>query len=109
MSSPVRLAAVKKAHAVRKKRKRAVAIHISLTDEEHDEFRRIAAEHGMLDRELLMNSVRAFKTITRRMEIAEASVVLLAARLEKLEQSSQPTVIIPQERADYAARTGRAV
>lgn len=81
-----RLAAIKGSHALRKKRKRSAALHITVTEGEREEFRQIAERHGMLDRELLMNAVRAFKTTTQRLDSAEARLTLLEARLDKLEQ-----------------------
>lgn len=85
-TNPKRLAAIKDSHALRKKRKRSAALHIAVTDAEREEFREIAERHGMLDRELLMNAVRMFKTTTQRIDVTEARLTLLEARLGKLEQ-----------------------
>ena len=79
-----RLDAVRAAAADRKKRLRSAALHITLTEAERAEFKRIAEEHGMLDRELLVNAMRAFKTGTRRLEVVEARLVLLGERLEEV-------------------------
>lgn len=83
---PKRLAAIRESHVKRKKRKRSAALHIAVTDAEREEFRQVAEQHGMLDRELLMNAIRAFKTANQRLDVAEAHLTLLAARLDKLEQ-----------------------
>lgn len=77
-----RLAAVRESHDRRKRRLRSAALHIALTDAERDEFRKLCEEHGMLDRELLMNSIRAFKTLGQRVELLEAKVTLLDAYLK---------------------------
>lgn len=79
-TNPKRLAAIKESHAVRKKRKRSAALHITVTEAEREEFRQVAERHGMLDRELLMNAVRAFKTMTQRLDVVEARLTLLEAR-----------------------------
>jgi len=79
-----RLDAVRAGAADRKKRRRSAALHITLTEAERAEFKRIAEEHGMLDRELLVNAMRAFKTGTRRLEVVEARLVLLGERLDEV-------------------------
>lgn len=79
-----RLDAIRAGAADRKKRRRSAALHITLTEAERAEFKRIAEEHGMLDRELLVNAMRAFKTGTRRLEVVEARLVLLGERLEEV-------------------------
>lgn len=76
-ANPRRMTAIRESADRRKKRKRSAALHITLTEAEREEFRRVADEHGMLDRELLINSVRAFKTLTKRLELLEARVTLL--------------------------------
>ena len=79
-TNPKRLAVIKESHAVRKKRKRSATLHITVTEAEREEFRQVAERHGMLDRELLMNAVRAFKTMTQRLDVVEARLTLLEAR-----------------------------
>lgn len=79
-----RLEAIRASHADRKKRRRSAALHITLTDAERVEFKQLAEEHGMLDRELLVNAMRAFKTGAKRLEIVEARLVLLGERLEEV-------------------------
>lgn len=80
-----RLAAIREGAANRKKRKRAANLHITVTDAEREEFRHLAVEAGMLDREFVMTSARAFKSLAKRVEIAEAKLVLIANRLDILE------------------------
>ncbi len=79
-TNPKRLSAIQASHDRRKKRRRSAALHIMVTDAERDEFRRIAQEHGMLDRELLVNAVRAFQTLTQRVALFEARLALLEQR-----------------------------
>jgi hypothetical protein len=80
-----RLSAIRASNDRRKKRKRSAVLNITLTDAERDEFRKLCDEHGMLERELLVNSMRAFRTLTRRVELLEARVLLLEAKLESSE------------------------
>lgn len=81
-----RLDAIRESHGRRKKRKREASLHIALTEAERAEFRQIADEHGMLDRELLVNAIRAFKTGAKRLDVVEARLMLLDARIAQLEQ-----------------------
>lgn len=79
-TNPIRLNAIRESQARRKRRKRSAALHITVTNAERDEFRRLCDEHGMLERELLVNSMRAFKTLTRRVELLEARMTLIEAK-----------------------------
>lgn len=77
-----RLDAIRASAADRKKRRRSTALHITLTEAERAEFKQLAEEHGMLDRELLVNAMRAFKTGTQRLAVVEARLTLLGDRLD---------------------------
>lgn len=62
-------------------RKRSKALHVSLTDEEHAEFHAACAEHGLLEREMVMHAVRAYRALPARLDALEA-------RLRALERLS---------------------
>lgn len=66
--------------AKKKKRLRSKAIHISLTEGELAEFHGACKEHGLLERELVMQAVRAYKTLTRRVDVLEAQMRLLITK-----------------------------
>lgn len=82
-TNPKRLAMIKTSRAAHKKRKRSASLHVALTESEREEFRRVAEEHGLLDRELVMNAVRTFETAARRLGTVEARLTLLEDRLER--------------------------
>jgi hypothetical protein len=71
-----------KAVAVKNKnrRKRDKALHVSLTQAERDEFDAACAEHGLLEREMVMNAVRAYKSLTTRVDVLEAQMRLLITK-----------------------------
>ena len=83
-----RLTAIRESAANRKKRKRSANLHITVTDAEREEFRCLAEEAGMLDREFVMASARAFKSLAKRVETTEARLVLLANRMDILERTN---------------------
>lgn len=66
--------------AVKRKRVRGKALHVSLTDAELAEFQAIRDEHGLLERELVMQAVRAYKTLVQRVDVLEAEIRLLVAK-----------------------------
>ena len=51
-----------------------------MTNEEFAEFHSIREAHGLLERELVMQAVRAYKTLSARVDVLEAQVRLLAAK-----------------------------
>lgn len=76
-ASPERLAAIRESRDRRQGRKRTAKLHITLTEAERAEFRQLCEEHGMLERELLVNAVRAFKNLDQRVALIEARLTIL--------------------------------
>lgn len=66
--------------STRRQRIRKKSIHVSLTDEEFDEFHVIRKEHGLLERELVMQAVRSYKTLASRVDVLEAKMRLLLTK-----------------------------
>lgn len=61
----------------KKRRTRHKAVHVSLSEAEHAEFHAACLAHGLLERELVMSAVRAYKTLPQRLELLEARVRVL--------------------------------
>ena len=68
------------ASAKKRLRKRNRSLHVSLTQAERDEFDAACAEHGLLEREMVMSAVRAYKTLTFRVDVLEAKMRLLLTK-----------------------------
>lgn len=66
--------------AEKRKRVRNKAVHVSLTEAEFAEFHSIREEHGLLERELVMQAVRAYKTMTYRVDVLESQMRLLLTK-----------------------------
>jgi len=75
-----RVNAIRAVVAAKKKRVRHKAVHVSLSEAEHAEFHAACAAHGLLEREMVMNAVRAYKTVPQRLELLEARVRVLEDR-----------------------------
>jgi hypothetical protein len=69
-----------KVAAKKKNRRRNKALHVSLTQEEHAEFHAACLEHGLLEREMVVLAVRAYKTLTTRVDVLEAQMRLLISK-----------------------------
>lgn len=66
--------------APKKKRTRNKALHVSLTEAELSEFHAVRDAHGLLERELVMQAIRAYKTLPARIDVLEAQMRLLWAK-----------------------------
>lgn len=89
-TNPNRLAAIKAGAADRKKRKRSASLHITVTPEEEAEFKDLARSQGLLDRELLMNSIRAYKNHGQRIALLEARLTLVEAKISGVDPYHPP-------------------
>lgn len=67
---------------VKKKRVRVrnKALHVSLSEAELAEFQAVRDEHGLLERELVMQAVRSYKTLLFRVDVLEAQMRLLLTK-----------------------------
>lgn len=72
----------KKSERARKQRKRRNPLHVLLSDEEIAEFKAALKQHGMISRELIMNSLRCFQTISARVDALEAQIHGLIGGIE---------------------------
>jgi hypothetical protein len=64
----------------KKPRRRNKSLHVSMTQAERDEFDAACAEHGLLEREMVVNAVRAYKTLPTRVDVLEAQMRLLLTK-----------------------------
>lgn len=61
----------------KKKRVRSVPLHLLYTTEERAEIRAACQRHRLLTRELVLEAVRAFRTLPERIDSLEARVAAL--------------------------------